>query len=324
MNGVVTAGIAFLVTVTLVPLLVRFAVGRNLLDMPNPRSSHEIPTPRLGGLAIIVGVWIGALLLRPDGAWTVLIAATLAGVLGLADDFSDLHFAPKASGQIAVALTLVLVAPPYLVDAAGSLVPLALALAVLWLVALMNSFNFMDGIDGITGSTALVSALFLTVLPTEGKEIMPAFAGAVLGFLAWNTAPARIFMGDSGSYFVGFLLGGVALYTGADATPLTPLAGMIIFTPYLIDTAYTLARRLRARKNIFVAHREHIYQRITPSPVFHRQVSILYGSLFVVSGIAATLVARGGWYALLGLTLCFACCCTIVLLPRIWPEERGK
>src|ERR687890_405186 len=85
-TGLVAGGVAFLMAGALVPLLVRFAVGRNLLDVPNLRSSHEVPTPRLGGVAIIFGVWIGFALLRPDGVWPLLVAATLIGAVGLADD----------------------------------------------------------------------------------------------------------------------------------------------------------------------------------------------------------------------------------------------
>ncbi len=91
--AVACGGVAFLVAGALVPLLVRFAAGRNLLDMPNPRSSHEIPTPRLGGVAAMAGVWVGAALLRPEDGWALLVFATLAGVVGLVDDFANLHFA---------------------------------------------------------------------------------------------------------------------------------------------------------------------------------------------------------------------------------------
>jgi len=320
--AVVCGGVAFLVAGALAPLLVRFAVGRNLLDVPNPRSSHEIPTPRLGGVAVIAGAWVGMALLRPEEGWTLLVCATFAGMVGLVDDFGNLHFGVKAAGQAVAALALVLVAPPPFSEAAGILAPLALAVAVLWLVALMNAFNFMDGIDGISGGTAVTNAVFLFALAPDGATVLAVFVGAALGFLAWNLAPATIFLGDSGSHFVGFLLGGAALYAGGEAAPLLPLAAVVVFAPYLFDTAYTLLRRLRAGKNIFAAHREHVYQRITPSPTFHRQVSILYCGLAVVSGIAAVILARG--YVFPGIILLLACCATIALLPRIRPEDRER
>ena len=316
----VCSGVAFLVAGTLVPLLVRFAVGRNLLDVPNPRSSHEIPTPRLGGVAVMAGAWAGAGLLRPDAGWALLICATLAGIVGLIDDFGNLHFGIKAAGQAIAALALVLVARPPLADAAGLLAPLILVVAVVWLVALMNAFNFMDGIDGISGGTAVVNALFLWAMVPDGVVLLPVFVGAAFGFLAWNLAPATIFLGDSGSHFVGFLLGGAALYAGGETAPFLPLAAAVVFTPYLFDTASTLLRRLRAGKNVFSAHREHIYQRITPSPTFHRQVSILYCGLAVISGTGAVLLARG--YLFFGVLVFLACCLAISLLPRIRPEEQ--
>jgi len=318
---VVCGGVAFLVAGTLVPLLVRFAVGRNLLDVPNPRSSHEIPTPRLGGVAVMAGAWVGVALLRPEDGWALLICATLAGIVGLVDDFGNLHFGIKAAGQAIAALALVLAAPPPLADAAGFLAPVVLVVAVVWLTAIMNAFNFMDGIDGISGVTAVANAVFLLALAPNGTALLPIFVGAALGFLVWNLAPATIFLGDSGSHFVGFLLGGAALYAGGEAAPFLPLAAVVVFTPYLFDTAFTLVRRLRAGKNVFSAHREHIYQRITPSSTFHRQVSILYCGLAVISGTGAVLLARG--YVLPGVLLFLACCLTMFLLPRIRPEERG-
>jgi UDP-N-acetylmuramyl pentapeptide phosphotransferase/UDP-N-acetylglucosamine-1-phosphate transferase len=319
----IPAGVAFLVAVALAPLLVRFAIGRNLLDVPNPRSSHEIPTPRLGGVAIIFGTWAGVALLRPEEGWTLLVAVTLAGMIGLADDVLDLHFGLKAAGQAALAVGLLLLVPPPLVEAAGPLGPLVLAVAVFWVLSLVNAFNFMDGIDGISGGTALVNALFLGALVPVMGQTLPVFAGAVLGFLAWNISPARIFLGDSGSYFVGFLLGGAALYVEVEPLPLGGLAAAVVFTPYLFDTAFTILRRLRSGsgKSIFLAHREHIYQRITPAPTFHRQVSILYSGLAVIAGIAALLLSRGGGLAFPGGALFVACCITIVLLPRIMPES---
>ena len=145
---------AFLVAGALVPLLVSFAVGRNLLDVPNLRSSPS--TPRLGGIAIVLGTWAGFALLRPEGAWPLLVAATLVGTVGLADDLSDLHFSTKAAAQTLVAAGLLLFYPPeVLSDAPGAWGIAAFAIGVLWLVALSNAFNFMDGIDGFIGGSRL-------------------------------------------------------------------------------------------------------------------------------------------------------------------------
>src|SRR5215207_2988351 len=162
MTGVVAGGVAFLVAGALVPLLVRFAVGRNLLDVPNLRSSHEVPTPRLGGVAIVLGTWIGFALLRPEAALPLLICATLIGGIGLADDLGNLHFGTKAAAQALVASGLLFFYPPQILsDAPRALGIAVFAVGVFWIVALSNAFNFMDGIDGFMGGVALVNVLFL-------------------------------------------------------------------------------------------------------------------------------------------------------------------
>jgi UDP-N-acetylmuramyl pentapeptide phosphotransferase/UDP-N-acetylglucosamine-1-phosphate transferase len=318
-------GLAFLVALVLAPALVRFAIGRNLLDVPNARSSHEVPTPRLGGLAVIAGVWAAAPFISET--FLFLAAATLAGLVGVLDDFVDLPFWLKAAGQATVAFILLFLVPPPISLAAGPLWPVALLFGVVWVVALVNAYNFMDGIDGIAGGTAILNALFLaTLLGTTGlRACLAVLAAAVAGFLAWNISPARIFLGDSGSHFVGFFLGAVALYTepvGEPGSPYGPylafLVAAAIFTPFLFDTAFTLVRRATARKNIFAAHREHVYQRITPDPASHRQVSIVYFAFSALAGIAAVL-ASGGTLSLLLLAgiLIFGLCLIMAFLPGI-------
>jgi UDP-N-acetylmuramyl pentapeptide phosphotransferase/UDP-N-acetylglucosamine-1-phosphate transferase len=317
--SVVAGGTAFLVAGALVPLLVGFAVGRNLLDVPNLRSSHEVPTPRLGGVAIVLGTWVGFAMLRPEGTWPLLVAATLIGAVGLADDLSDLHFGAKAAAQTLVAAGLLLLYPPEIIsEAPGSWGIAGLAVGVLWIVALSNAFNFMDGIDGFIGGVAIVNAFFLLAL--TGEAFLVALIGASAGFLIWNINPASIFLGDSGAYFLGFGLAAVALYApvpGGGWTPLGFVAGVLVFTPLLFDTAYTLVRRLRtgAGKNIFSAHREHIYQRITPTTAMHRRTSNLYYGAGVIAGFAALLVA--GASTLAGIALALACCVALAMLPRL-------
>jgi UDP-N-acetylmuramyl pentapeptide phosphotransferase/UDP-N-acetylglucosamine-1-phosphate transferase len=324
MNGAVVAGgAAFLVAGTLVPLLVSFAVGRNLLDVPNLRSSHEVPTPRLGGVAIVLGTWIGVALLRPEGAWPLLACATLIGAVGLADDLSNLHFGAKAAAQALAASGLLFFYPPQIIsDAPGAWGVAAFAIGVFWIVALSNAFNFMDGIDGFIGGVALVNILFLAALAGEAGAFLPALAGATAGFLVWNINPASIFLGDSGAYFLGFGLAAVALYAPVQQegwTPLVFVACAIVFTPLLLDTAYTLVRRLRTGvvKNVFSAHREHIYQRITPTTGMHRRTSNLYYGASVLAGFAALLVQRGGSSMLAGIALALACCALLAALPKL-------
>jgi len=317
-------GLAFLVAGALVPVLVKFAVGRSLLDVPNLRSSHEVPTPRLGGVAIFAGTLVGVAVLRPEGAWPLLVAAALIWAVGLTDDLSNLHFKTKAAAQLLVAGGLLLLyPPPVLSGSKGIPFVFVLAVGVLWISALSNAFNFMDGIDGFTGGVAIVNALFLLPLAGEAGGFLPALVGATVGFLVWNMSPASMFVGDSGAYFLGFVLAAVALYAplppGEPWTPLGFVACALVFLPYLFDTAFTLLRRLRggAGKSIFLAHREHVYQRITPTADLHRRTSNLYYGASVVAGLAALLVAEGGFSLLPGLLLAIALCAALAALPNM-------
>jgi UDP-N-acetylmuramyl pentapeptide phosphotransferase/UDP-N-acetylglucosamine-1-phosphate transferase len=325
-TGLIAGGVAFLVAGALVPLLVRFAVGRNLLDVPNLRSSHEVPTPRLGGVAIFVGTISGAALLRSEGMVPLLFAAALVWAVGLVDDLSGLHFGVKAAFQVLATAGLLLYdPPPTLLSAAPKVLGiLVFAVAVFWIVSLSNAFNFMDGIDGFTGGIALVNALFLVPLVGTAGGFLPALIGATAGFLIWNISPASIFVGDSGAYFLGFTLAAAALYVPAPSqqewTPLGFLACVVIFTPYLFDTGYTLIRRLKggAGKNILLAHREHIYQRITPTTQMHRRTSNLYYGLSIIAGFAALLISRGDASSIIaGIALASACCTLLAALPKL-------
>ena len=324
-TDLVAGGVAFLVAGTLVPLLVRFAIGRNLLDVPNLRSSHEVPTPRLGGVAIFVGTLVGASLLRSEGMVPLLLAAALVWAVGLVDDLSGLHFGVKAAFQALAAAGLLLYYPPTLISSApGALSILVFGVAVFWIVSLSNAFNFMDGIDGFTGGVALVNAIFLVPLVGTIGGFFPALIGATAGFLIWNISPASIFVGDSGAYFLGFCLSAVALYapalSGQQWTPVGFLACIVVFTPYLFDTGYTLFRRLKggAGKSIFLAHREHIYQRITPTTQMHRRTSNLYYALSIIAGLAALLIFRGDTLSVLaGIALTLTCCTLLGSLPRL-------
>ena len=275
----------------------------------------------------MLGTWSGFALLIPNEAWPLLVATTVIWAVGLADDLSDLHFGTKAAAQALVASGLLLYYPPrVLSEAPGGWGIAAFGVGVLFLVALSNAFNFMDGIDGFVGGVALVNALFVGALAGEAGAYLPALAGATAGFLVWNINPASIFLGDSGAYFLGFGLAAVTLYApvpGDRWTPLGFLAGALVFTPLLFDTAYTLVRRLRtgAGKNIFSAHREHIYQRITSTTGMHRRTSNLYYGASVVAGSAALLVHGGGSSMLAGVALALACCLALAALPRLFEQS---
>jgi UDP-N-acetylmuramyl pentapeptide phosphotransferase/UDP-N-acetylglucosamine-1-phosphate transferase len=161
---------------------------------------------------------------------------------------------------------------------------LAWPLTLLWIVGLTNAFNFMDGSDGIAGITAAavaagIAAAAAACIDGPVAVIAAAFAGSALGFLTSNWQPARIFMGDVGSAFCGFLLAVLPLAVGADAVPEVLPVAVLALWPFIFDTSLTLLRRLWAGENIFQAHRSHLYQRLLIAGWSHRAVASLYGGL---------------------------------------------
>ncbi len=255
--------------------------AKQIMDMPNARSSHDIPTPRGGGLAItpliVAGssVWFG-LYGGSAADWAMLSGAAILAAISWLDDRRTLPALPRFAVQIAVvATTLSLMPGSHIL---GGLLPsgaekIILGLAWVWFI---NLYNFMDGIDGITGVETISIAVGLLVI---GNGVAPApifaiIAATALGFLVWNWHPAKLFMGDVGSIPLGFMLG----YWLLDATSLINngwAVALILPALYWSDATFTLVRRALQRKAIWQAHREHFYQRATQGGWSHAKVSLM-------------------------------------------------
>jgi len=310
MAGFAWTGVCGLLGAMLTYGMVRFASRFGILDEPNARSSHARPTPRGGGLAI-VGVGGAAVLAlwavgvpAPDrGGWAALAAILVAAISWL-DDVSSISHRVRLGLHVAAAVTATwAVGPARVIDLgpAGSfdLGPAASVLTILWIVGMTNAFNFMDGIDGIAGITAVVVlALVAAGLWAAGAAFSGltavALAAAAAGFLVWNWQPARIFMGDVGSAFLGFSIAVLPLAAGQQASRwLLPLAacGML---PFLFDTTFTLLRRLGKGENVFEAHRSHLYQRLVIGGWSHAAVAGLYGMLAALGGALGLALQAAG------------------------------
>ncbi len=292
--------------------LVRVLARRGILDHPNDRSSHERPTPRGGGIAVIaalVATWGGAAAWAasggaalPPGLPVVLAAAVVLALVSWADDRRGL----PAGLRLAVHVVAVGVAIPAMAGSAlffQGLLPEALdraAAAFLWLWFL-NLYNFMDGIDGLAGAeTAALGIGVAAVVAAGGLPPLPAAlalsaTGAALGFLRWNWPPARIFLGDVGSVPLGYLLGWLLLTLAAAGAW---RAALILPLYYLADATVTLARRLVRGEAVWRAHREHFYQLAVRAGMAHGAVVrrvIAVNAGLVVLAVAAE---RGlGWVA---------------------------
>jgi UDP-N-acetylmuramyl pentapeptide phosphotransferase/UDP-N-acetylglucosamine-1-phosphate transferase len=266
------------------------------LDVPNPRSSHSRPTLRGGGLVIVggfflgLGVWLlsgGSISPRALG-W--LAGAVLVASVSFIDDLRRLPVVPRLIVHTVGAVVLTLAG----VQARDASLIVALVAAFVYVVALTNVYNFMDGIDGLAISQAIVGGMAFAVAGALVANPLMAASGALLaaascGFALYNVPPARMFMGDVGSTFLGFSFAGLSLLAnigvGGGRLPLE--FGVLLFAPFLFDGLVTLSRRVVRGERWYTAHRSHYYQRLVTRGLSHGQVTTLYAGLAVVAAAAA-------------------------------------
>lgn len=281
----------------------RYALRRDMLDIPNQRSSHSAPTPRGGGIAIILvaaGMHLFAAWLYPAQAELLaVLGLTLScyALLGWLDDHADLSSLVRLIVQLLIALIIVAWLGYHDVFDTVN-VPLAalVAIAVIWVVWMANLYNFMDGIDGIAAIETLVLAAttgaWFAAAGGVGISLGAfAIAGAAIGFLGWNWSPAKIFMGDVGSVALGAWFAVLALI-GSSIYGLSMTAFVILYAVFLVDASITLIRRMLRREKWWQAHRSHYYQRAVQLGWSHARVSsivLLFNLL--LAGLASALVA---------------------------------
>jgi UDP-GlcNAc:undecaprenyl-phosphate/decaprenyl-phosphate GlcNAc-1-phosphate transferase len=280
---------------------------RPLMDKPNARSSHVLPTPRGGGIGIVVATligwvtfWSAGFASRPAGAaeFGLAAGAVIVALAGLADDRRAQSAAIKLGAQalaalVAIAAGLSFERVPLPLLGTVELGPLGPALTFVWLVGLTNAFNFMDGLDGLAASTAVIAAVFLALVAHQLQAgpvaaLAWSLAAGSLGFLLLNLPPARIFMGDVGSQFLGFAFAGLGIllarHTGdGGGAWIVPL----LLFHFLFDTAFTAALRARRGARLWEAHREHLYQRLNRTGVGHGGVTLILSAMALLNGVFA-------------------------------------
>jgi UDP-N-acetylmuramyl pentapeptide phosphotransferase/UDP-N-acetylglucosamine-1-phosphate transferase len=346
-------GVAFLVT----RLSIAMARRYDVLARPDHRASHSIPTPRLGGLGIVAALYGHAALLDAQGFFApapwksaLLVGGAWAFVGGLLDDFHQLNprwkflFQFAAAGSAAVLGFRVLPAPfaAWLDPLSDSWFEIAAGLfTVLFIVFVMNAYNFMDGMDGqaavfgtlVAVAMALPSAA-LVVPDALGEVVMlGTLAGALLGFFMYNRPSAPVgrktFMGDCGSQFVGYALALMALRCEQTSYDVFNFwSALIILSPFLWDVTYTLIRRLLRGENILTAHRTHLYQRLLVAGWSHTEALalnfMLWGMCFVLAQLHARLLREGarGWLALVYCAVAFVLLCYTLFVLMV--ERQAK
>ena len=278
-----------------------------VMDVPNDRSSHTQPVPKSGGIAIVATFVIGSLIIYfvADVArienryfWGYVIAAVLLATVSFIDDVGQKAFTAKLVTQVlcvSVALASDLVLTRLAIPPWGE-VPLGwtgYVLTFLWILGLTNTYNFMDGLDGLAGGVAVIAAAFLGAIALQQKSVFVYMSSYVLlagsaGFLLFNFPPARIFMGDVGSAFLGFTFATLAVIGASlDLGHLSFYIVPLLLFHFIFDTVFTFFRRLLRGEPVHLAHRTHLYQLLNRLGYSHKAVSLFHYAMTVLQGIAA-------------------------------------
>ncbi|MBM3954272.1 MAG: hypothetical protein FJ309_06625 [Planctomycetes bacterium] len=293
----------FVVSGVITDIIIILATRLRLVDLPNRRSAHSLPTARGGGLAIMftVIVSIAAIAMRwPRMAVPLLVGVLLPsvaiGVIGIVDDVRPLNAKFRLALQVAMAVVIGLVLGSFSqVSLPGVFtVPLGAwswVVTILWIVGLTNAFNFMDGIDGMAATGAVIGGClvgFIAWLLWSPPCIIlgACVAAAAGGFLVFNWQPARIFMGDVGSAFLGILFAAVPLLFPERYRAVVLLPVAMALWPYIFDPFLSVLRRIAGGHNPLVPHREFLFHRLVRSGWSHAATSLLYAVLALLGGLA--------------------------------------
>ena len=285
----------------------RWTIKQNFLKVPNERSSHNEPTPHGAGIVIVIICLLTyvpiSLLATGTFSWGYICGAAMIALISFLDDIRSISFPLRLLVHCAAAVLLIADTETWHgITMLGNFKfgNWGYVITFLWIVWMVNSYNFMDGIDGLAGLQAVVAGLgWLCLGIIMGMPVIFLFSGVIaaasLGFLVHNWNPAHIFMGDVGSAFLGFTFAALPLMarTSVNKSPdLLPIAAVLFVWFFLFDSMVTILRRAIRGEKIWVAHREHLFQRLVSAGFSHRSVTILYGVLALILCVSVLISVR--------------------------------
>lgn len=290
------------------PLVMMLAARTGALDMPDARKVHKKPIPRIGGIGIYAAFIISMVLIRMFAELTgellwgvsgLILSGTLIMLVGVIDDYRNLPAKVKLLGQILAAAVLVLgfdVRIDFITDPFGDYIYLewfAVPATIFWLVGLSNTINLIDGLDGLAAGVSMIAALTIMFVALEQNVMIiavltAALAGAAFGFLFFNFNPARIFMGDSGALFLGFMLAGISVIGAVKCAATIALVVPILALGLpILDTAFAIIRRYRGGVPIFRPDKGHLHHRLLGLGFTQRQAVLLMYVISALLGLSA-------------------------------------
>ena len=298
--------VCFVISLVLTPFVKKFAIKIGAVDQPGGRKVHKKTMPRLGGLAIYLSFMAGAFLFLPNTKeiWPILTGAGFIVIIGFIDDMIRLSARAKFAGQIFAAaipaisgLTIEFITAPD-----GNVIEfgyIAIPITILWIVAITNSINLIDGLDGLAAGVSTIALLTMTILALSLNYSVAIIlmgvmlAGSILGFLVYNFYPAKIFMGDTGSLFIGYMIGVISIagFTKSAAI-FSVIIPIIILAVPIIDTISAILRRIIHKKPLTKPDKFHLHHCLLRLGFTHRQSVILIYLLSGLFSLAAILFTK--------------------------------
>lgn len=306
-NYILAFLIAVVVALAITPGVIFLAAKTGAMDAPDARKVHKKPIPRIGGLGIYAAFMVSMLtvMVFTDLSADVfhelvglMVSGTMIVILGLIDDYTNLPAKVKLAGQIAAACVLVAfdVRIDFISDPFGDFLYLevfAIPATIFWIVGLTNTVNLIDGLDGLAAGVATIAAvtIFLVALQQDFllvAVLTAALAGAAIGFLYYNFNPARIFMGDTGSMFLGFMLAGISIIGAVkSAATIALIVPILALGLPILDTTFAIVRRYRGGVPIFKPDKGHLHHRLLDLGFSQRQAVLLMYVISALLGLSA-------------------------------------
>ncbi|MGE7121259.1 glycosyltransferase family 4 protein [Peribacillus sp. NPDC046944] len=293
--------VAFFLSLLLTPFVGKLAFKLGATDKPNERKVHVKIMPRMGGLAIFLSFLITVLVFTDDflGQLPLLVGALVIILIGIADDIYELRAAPKFLGQILAALIIVLwgglevefINLPFFTDKLEFGI-FSIPITILWIVGIINAINLIDGLDGLAGGVSTIALVTIaTMALIKGDLFVATIAliviGSTLGFLKYNFHPAKIFMGDTGALFLGYIIAVLSLLGFKNVTMISLIVPIIILGVPISDTFFAIIRRLVNKQPISAADKSHLHHCLLNLGFTHKQTVILIYALAACFGLAA-------------------------------------
>ena len=299
--------IAVVVALAITPLVMLLAKKTGAIDAPDPRKVHKKPIPRIGGIGIYIAFMVSFLTLvdfnqlpmeTADGIIGLLVGGTMVVLVGIIDDYTNLPAKVKLLGQIAAACAVVAfdVRIDFVTDPFGDYLYLeyfAIPVTIFWLVGLTNTVNLIDGLDGLAAGVATLASVTIMLVALQDELALvavftSALAGAATGFLFFNFNPARIFMGDTGSMFLGFMLAGISIIGAVkSAATIALIVPVLALGVPILDTSFAIIRRYRGGVPIFKPDKGHLHHRLLDLGFSQRQAVLLMYVISAILGLSA-------------------------------------